>query len=192
MLRAFDAVPRERFLPRPLRARALDNEALPIGCDQTISQPQVVARMIELLALRHDDRVLDIGTGSGYHAALLAQLASEVVTIERHRELSESAAATLAELGIENVEFLVGDGRLGAPELAPFDAINVAAAVPGRIPTTLLEQLAPSGALVAPVVVDPAVPEEQRLVLVRRTARGMVARELDPVSFVPLLPGLPD
>lgn len=148
--------------------------------------------MLELLALRDEDRVLDIGTGSGYHAALLAQLASEVVTIERHRKLSEGAAATLAELGIKNVECLVGDGRLGAPERAPFDAINVAAAISGSIPETLLDQLAPSGALVAPVAPDPAAPDEQRLVLVRRTARGLLARQLEPVKFVPLLPGVPD
>lgn len=148
--------------------------------------------MLELLALREEDRVLDIGTGSGYHAALLAKLAKHVVTIERYRELSDTAAATLARLGIDNVEFLVGDGRLGAPDHGPFDAINVAAAVPGEIPKALLAQLAPSGSLVAPVQPDPKLIDDQHLVLVRSTARGLIARRLEPVRFVPLLPGMPE
>jgi len=128
VLDAIRAVPRDAFLPRELRARAWDNVALPIGQGQTISQPLVVARMTELLRVQPADRVLDVGTGSGYHAAVLAQLAAHVWTIERHRALSEQAAVALHRAGVGNVTPFVGDGSLGLPHEAPFDAINVAAA----------------------------------------------------------------
>lgn len=148
--------------------------------------------MLELLELRGDERVLDVGTGSGYHAALLAMLAREVVSIERHRGLSETAARTLRELGFENVVLLIGDGAAGAPARAPFDAINVAAAVTGEVPAALVAQLAPGGRLVAPVSTDPGKPEEQQLVVIRRDGAQLSERRLEPVRFVPLLPGVPD
>ena len=125
-LAAIASIPRERFVPERERKRAYENVALPLACGQTISQPLVVARMLELLAPGFDDRVLDIGTGSGYHAALLALLAGHVWTIERHAELSERARSTIEALGIDNVTFLVGNGWEGLPSEAPFDAINVA------------------------------------------------------------------
>src|SRR3954464_14739367 len=129
--RVLDAVrsaPRDLFVPEALRGEAWDNVPLPIGAGQTISQPLVVARMCELLKLRGSERVLDVGTGSGYHAAVLARLASHVWSIERHAELSEQAARNLAGAGVENVTLIVGDGARGLPDCAPFDAINVAAA----------------------------------------------------------------
>lgn len=189
VLAAIAAVPRERFVPPALRPRAYHDTALPIGCDQTISQPLVVARMLELLELRGSERVLDIGTGSGYHAALLATLAVEVVSIERHEALSRRAAATLAELGIDNIQLIVGDGSTGATELAPFDAINVAAAISGAVPAPLVEQLATGGRMVAPVGPNPQRPDQQQLVVLRRDDGRVLQRRLEPVRFVPLVPG---
>ncbi|HEX7290587.1 MAG TPA: protein-L-isoaspartate(D-aspartate) O-methyltransferase [Conexibacter sp.] len=187
VLDALRAVPREAFVPRGLRARAYENVALPIGERQTISQPLVVARMTELLRLRPHDRLLDVGTGSGYHAAVLAQLASHVWSVERHRSLSEQAAANLRNAGVENVTTVVGDGSRGLPEAAPFDAINVAAAAWPEIPPALERQLAPGGRLVAPVGAS-----GQQLVLVERSADGELTRTtLDPVRFVPLIEGEP-
>ena len=139
VLAAIAAIPRERFVPRTLRNRAYENTALPIDCGQTISQPLVVARMLELLELHGSEHVLDVGTGSGYHAALLAALAADVVSVERHETLSRQAGETLAELGIDNVRLIVGDGSTGAGGLGPFDAINVAAAVTGAVPPALVE-----------------------------------------------------
>ncbi len=188
VLAAIAAVPRARFVPRTLRGRAYENTALPIDCGQTISQPLVVARMLELLELRGSERVLDVGTGSGYHAALLATLAADVVSIERHEKLSRQAGATLARLGIENIRLIVGDGSAGAAEFAPFDAINVAAAVTGAVPQALVEQLAAGGRLVAPVGPDPFQPEEQQLVVLRRERGGLRERRFEPVRFVPLVP----
>ena len=133
VLSAVRAVPRDRFVPEDLRDEAWDNAPLPIGCGQTISQPLVVARMCELLELRGGERVLDVGTGSGYHAALLAHLAAEVYSIELHAELSDRAARSLAAAGAV-VTLAVGDGSRGLPEHAPYDAINVAAAARGRDP----------------------------------------------------------
>ncbi|HWF36278.1 MAG TPA: protein-L-isoaspartate(D-aspartate) O-methyltransferase [Solirubrobacteraceae bacterium] len=182
VLRAIASVPRERFVPAGERARAYENVALPIGCGQTISQPLVVARMLELLELGPDDRVLDVGTGSGYHAALLARLAAEVWTIERHAELSAEAERAIRGLGIDNVHLVVGDGAAGLPQRAPYDAINVAAAAGASVPARLEQQLAPGGRLVAPVGVD-----GQRLTLIRRTERGLEAKMLEPVRFVPLI-----
>jgi protein-L-isoaspartate(D-aspartate) O-methyltransferase len=182
VLAAIATIPRERFVPEAERLRAYDNVALPIACGQTISQPLVVARMLELLELGPEDRVLDVGTGSGYHAALLALLASEVLTIERHAELSELAHGTLDELGLDNVSCFVGDGWEGLPDQAPFDAINVAAATGAQLPEALERQLGPGGRLVAPVGEG-----SQHLTLVRRTETGVVRETLEGVRFVPLV-----
>ncbi len=187
VLAAMAEVPREAFVPPELRDRAWEDCALPIGLGQTISQPRVVARMCELLRLRGGERVLDVGTGSGYHAALLARLAGpggRVVSVERHASLARTAAARLAELELAGIEVRAGDGSLGAPDAAPFDAVNVAAA--GReIPRALVELLAPGGRLVAPV----GEGENQRLVIVRRSADGerVERRALEGVRFVPLV-----
>lgn len=182
VLAAIATLPRERFVADSDRARAYENVALPIACGQTISQPLVVARMLEALATRASDRVLDVGTGSGYHAALLAALTAHVWTIERHSELSERAQATITSLGIENVTFVVGDGRQGLADDAPFDAINVAAAVGDAVPPALCEQLATDGRLVAPVG-----EADQHLTLVHRTPAGFQHRRLEAVRFVPLV-----
>jgi protein-L-isoaspartate(D-aspartate) O-methyltransferase len=182
VLAAMASIPRERFVPKSERRRAYANVALPIACEQTISQPLVVARMLEVLELRPTDRVLDVGTGSGYHAALLALLAGEVLTIERHEELSAIAERTLRELELDNVKFFVGDGWQGLPEKAPFDAINVAAATGAQLPSTLEHQLAPDGRLVAPVGET-----NQRLVVTRRTPDGFRHATLEGVRFVPLV-----
>jgi protein-L-isoaspartate(D-aspartate) O-methyltransferase len=144
----------------------------------------VVARMLELLELAPSDRVLDVGTGSGYHAALLSLLATEVWTVERHPHLSAQARVTLAALGYANVICVVGDGWEGLPEQAPFDAVNVAAATGAHIPPALEAQLAPGGRLVAPVG-----GEHQYLTRVRREPGGLRTERLDPVRFVPLVPG---
>jgi protein-L-isoaspartate(D-aspartate) O-methyltransferase len=181
VLEAIGAVPRDRFVPARLAAEAWDNVALPIGSGQTISQPLVVARMCELLELSGDERVLDVGTGSGYHAAVLARLVGHVWSIERHPGLSERAAESLAAAGVENVTLLVGDGALGYRERAPYDAINVAAAM-GRLPEALAEQLAPGGRLVGPV--DDG---DQRLVLLRRGESGLERSAHERVRFVPLI-----
>jgi protein-L-isoaspartate(D-aspartate) O-methyltransferase len=181
VLTAIREVPRDRFVPARLREKAWDNVALPIGSGQTISQPLVVARMCELLELRGDERVLDIGTGSGYHAAVLARLVAHVWSVELHPGLSERAAEQLAAVGAANVTLLVGDGSLGHPAEAPYDAINVAAAMPA-IPPALPEQLAEGGRLVGPVG------DDQRLVLLRRGAGGELRREQhERVRFVPLV-----
>ncbi len=182
VLAAIAAIPRERFVPERERGRAYENVALPIDCDQTISQPLVVARMLALLALRPTDRVLDIGTGSGYHAALLAVLCEHVWTIERHPELTEYARRVINGLGIGNVTFAVGDGYDGLPDRAPFDAINVAAATGEAPPAELERQLAIGGRLVAPVGA-----EHQHLILTRRTEQGFERQQLEAVRFVPLV-----
>lgn len=187
VLAAIASIPRERFIPHTQRDRAYANVALPIGSGQTISQPLVVARMLETLGLRPSDRVLDIGTGSGYHAALLSLLAAHVWTIERHRALSERAERALSELGIDNVTCVVGDGWRGLPDQAPFDAINVAAATGEAVPRALEEQLAPGGRLVAPVGTS-----EQHLMLVTRTEGGLMREMLEAVQFVPLVRGTPE
>jgi protein-L-isoaspartate(D-aspartate) O-methyltransferase len=184
VLAAVASIPRERSVPPSQRGRAYANVALPIGSGQTISQPLVVARMLEMLQLRPTDRVLDVGTGSGYHAALLSLLAGHVWTIERYRELSEQASQTLRELGIDNVTFRVGDGWEGWPEEAPFDAINVAAATGEDAPLALEEQLAERGRLVAPVG-----SAEQHLILTRREGGRFTRRRLEAVQFVPLVRG---
>lgn len=182
VLAAIASIPRELFVPAGERKRAYANVALPIECGQTISQPQVVARMLELLSLRPTDRVLDVGTGSGYHAALLSLLAGEVWTIERHPELSARAAEAIHGLGLDNVSLIVGNGWEGFPDAAPFDAINVAAAASDGVPDVLEQQLAAGGRMIVPVG-----DIEQRLTLTRRLDDGFERTELDGVRFVPLV-----
>jgi protein-L-isoaspartate(D-aspartate) O-methyltransferase len=182
VLEALASVPRERFVPAPLRGRAYDNRALSIGCGQTISQPLVVARMSELLDPQPGDRVLDVGTGSGYHAAVLARLAGHVWSVERHERLSRRAARNLEAAGIDNVTLVVGDGTRGVPAAGPFDAINVAAAGSLDDLEELEAQLALGGRLIAPVT-EPL----QRLSLTRRTAAGLQRELMEEVRFVPLV-----
>ena len=181
VLDAIAAVPRDAFVPARLRDRAWDNEALPIGHGQTISQPLVVAHMSALLDVGPGDRVLDVGTGSGYHAAVLAQLGARVWSIERDEDLSAFAASNLRRAGISGVELIVGDGSLGLPDEAPFDAINVAAAARDRVPRALTDQLAASGRLVLPV--------GEQLVYVTRDRAGKLQppRAHGAVRFVPLV-----
>jgi protein-L-isoaspartate(D-aspartate) O-methyltransferase len=182
VLDAIARVPRDRFVEPDCADQAWENAPLPIGGGQTISQPLVVARMCELLALDGGERVLDVGTGSGYHAAVLACLAREVWSIERDPRLSRRAAENLAAAGVENVHLVVGDGAAGYPPVAPYDAINVGAAAPGAVPPALEDQLAAGGRLVAPVEGD-----QQRLVLVHRAEGGLERTVLEPVRFVPLV-----
>ena len=183
VLEVIARIPREEFVTPGERDAAYANRALPIDCGQTISQPLVVARMCELLELRPTDRVLEVGTGSGYNAAVLAQLAGHVWSVETHAELSRGAAAALKRAGVENVTLVVGDGSLGLPGEAPFDAICVTAATPRDVVPVLEAQLAAGGRLVAPVVGA----GEERLVLCTASSSGIVREELEPVRFVPLV-----
>jgi protein-L-isoaspartate(D-aspartate) O-methyltransferase len=175
-------VPRELFVPEEARANAYDDAALAIGHGQTISQPYVVACTCQALGLTGDERVLDVGTGSGYQAAVLAELADAVVSIERVPELAARARASLAAAGYSNVEVLVGDGSVGVPDRAPFAAIAVGAAA-RRPPPSLLSQLELDGRLVVPV----GRFGMQRLMVIERTAEGFLTRRLADVRFVPLL-----
>jgi protein-L-isoaspartate(D-aspartate) O-methyltransferase len=186
VLAAVASIPRELFVPEEIRERAYENVALPIDCGQTISQPLVVARMLEVLEPRRGDRALDVGTGSGYHAALLSLLVAEVWTVERHEQLSAGAANAIDRLELDNVSFAVGDGWLGLPSQAPFDVINVAAATGEERPDVLERQLAPGGRMVAPVG-----GESQYLTLTRNTAEGLVRERLEGVRFVPLVRDAP-
>jgi protein-L-isoaspartate(D-aspartate) O-methyltransferase len=182
VLAAFAAVPRELFVPEDLRHRAYDDRALPIGHGQTISQPFMVATICSALELEPDARVLDVGTGSGYQAAVLAELAAEVVTIERVPELAERARETLSRAGYDSVDVRVGDGTLGVPERAPFDGIAVAAAAPA-VPETLYGQLAVGGRIVVPV----GSLHDQWLEVVVRGERGPKVARSVPCRFVPLV-----
>jgi protein-L-isoaspartate(D-aspartate) O-methyltransferase len=182
VLAAIRGVPRDLFVPQSMRAEAWVNTSLPIGQGQTISQPTVVARMCELLELRGDETVLDVGTGSGYHAAVLARLAERIVSIERHPELSHGARAALDAANVRNVELVVGDGALGHPPEAPYGAINVGAASARGVPPALCEQLADGGRLVVPL--DGG---SQRLTLIRRRGDRLEETRHEPVRFVPLV-----
>ena len=182
VLAAMERVPRDLFVPERERPYAYADAALPIGEGQTISQPFMVAVICEALALEEDERVLDVGTGSGYQAALLAELAAEVHTIERLPALAERARAALAAAGYERVQVHVGDGTLGLPEHAPFGAIAVAAAAPG-LPQTLFDQLEPGGRLVVPV----GGRYGQELEVVVRGPDGPVVSHSVPCRFVPLV-----
>jgi protein-L-isoaspartate(D-aspartate) O-methyltransferase len=184
VLNAMRSVARESFLPAQLREFAYEDAPLPIEEGQTISQPYIVAFMTEALALRGGEKVLEIGAGSGYAAAVLSEIAADVYTVERHGPLAEKAAATLADLGYDNVHVLHGDGTRGWPAHAPYDAIIVAAGGP-TIPESLKDQLKIGGRLVIPVGADPHV---QELVRVTRIAQNEYRREdLADVRFVPLL-----
>jgi len=182
VLRAMELVPRELFLGKRERARAYEDAALPTGHGQTISQPYMVARICEALAVRPGHTVLDVGTGSGYQAAVLAELGADVVTIERIPELAEQARANLAAAGYERVGAVVGDGTLGFPDRAPYDAIAVAAAAP-EMPPKLYEQLRPGGRLVVPVGGQRA----QQLEVIVRSPEGPAVIHSVPCRFVPLL-----
>jgi protein-L-isoaspartate(D-aspartate) O-methyltransferase len=182
VLDAVAAVPRELFVSASLASAAYNDAPLRIGHGQTISQPTLVARMCELLELRPTDRVLDVGTGSGYHAAVLSRLCDHVWGVELHEQLALRAARTLVRAGIDNVTVIAGDGAAGLPEHAPFDAINVAATAGGGVPPALEQQLALGGRLVAPVADE----HGERLVLVRRLDGGYERSRLEPVRFVPL------
>lgn len=182
VLAAMRRIPRELFMPPPIRERAYDDSALPIDCEQTISQPYIVAYMTEALGLTPASRVLEIGTGSGYQAAILACVVREVLTIEWHLKLMNQAAERLAGLGLTNVAFRCADGSLGWPERAPFDAIIVTAGAP-VVPQTLCEQLAPGGRLIIPT----GPPGDQTLILIRRTEHRFEQEELIKCRFVKLV-----
>jgi protein-L-isoaspartate(D-aspartate) O-methyltransferase len=185
VLRALDEVPREHFVEARYVDAAHADQALPIACGQTISQPYVVAYMTEHLAVRPEHRVLEIGTGSGYQAAVLSRLAREVVSVERYRTLAQVAQSRLAALGYQNVEVKVGDGLAGAPERAPYDRIMVTAAAE-EVPQPLVDQLADGGIMVLPLGPHDGT---QRLVRLTKTADGLAREELIAVRFVPLLAG---
>jgi protein-L-isoaspartate(D-aspartate) O-methyltransferase len=182
VLAAMEAVPREAFLPEELREQAYADSALPIGEEQTISQPWIVAAICQALELDGSELVLEVGTGSGYSAAVLARLAAHVVSIERHEPLSRDASEVLEGLGTGNVEIVVGDGSLGVPERAPFDAIAVHATAPAA-PPALVEQLADGGRLVVPIASE----EADRLTMLRRRGERIESADLGPCRFVPLV-----
>jgi protein-L-isoaspartate(D-aspartate) O-methyltransferase len=185
VLRALDEVPREHFVERGYARTAYADQALPIACGQTISQPYVVAYMTEQLGVRPHHRVLEIGTGSGYQAAVLSRLAHEVVTVERYRTLAETARSRLANLGFANVEVVVGDGFAGVPDRAPYDRIIVTAAAED-VPAPLVEQLVEGGIMVLPLGPHAG---PQAIVKLTKTKEDLVRENLIGVRFVPLLPG---
>jgi protein-L-isoaspartate(D-aspartate) O-methyltransferase len=182
VLAAMDEVPREEFLPAELRDRAYADSALPIGEEQTISQPWIVAAICQALELHGSELVLEVGTGSGYSAAVLARLASHVVSIERHESLSHGAERALSALGVRNVELVVGDGSLGFSARAPFDAIACHGTAP-KAPQALLDQLAEGGRLVVPLEAGDA----DVLTLYRREGDRLETEPLTPCRFVPLI-----
>jgi protein-L-isoaspartate(D-aspartate) O-methyltransferase len=191
VLSALERTPRELFVEEPFQPTAYENIALPIACGQTISQPYIVAYMTEALQLDSRHRVLELGTGSGYQAAVLAPLCRMVYTVERHRPLLKVAEARFKALELHNVVTRHGDGLTGWPEQAPFDRILLTAAV-SEIPDALIQQLKPGGILIAPLSA-PGIFERisQHLVKIIRTEDGPVRETLIPVAFVPMLPGLP-
>jgi protein-L-isoaspartate(D-aspartate) O-methyltransferase len=182
VLAVMAGVPREKFVSDDLRAFAYDNRPLPIGHGQTISQPLIVAMMTEALELKGDEKVLELGTGSGYQAAILAELAARVVTVERIAPLAEQAAAVLAELGYDNVQVHLAGDTLGWPEEAPYEGILVTAAGPD-VPPALIEQLAPQGRLVIPV----GAHDVQELLMVTNSSGDLTTKRLGPCRFVPLV-----
>lgn len=181
--RALDRIDRARFIPEKYRKEAQGDYPLPIGHGQTISQPSLVAYMTEELGLPEDARVLDVGTGSGYQTAILAEVCAEVYSIEVVPTLAQSARKLLGEIGYKNIRFRIGDGHAGWPEAAPFDGIVVSAAAE-TVPAALLEQLAPGGRMVIPVGPPGG---EQRLLRFEKTTGGFERRELLDVRFVPLI-----
>jgi protein-L-isoaspartate(D-aspartate) O-methyltransferase len=182
VLRAVERTPRHAFVPTGVRHRAYEDAALPIGNGQTISQPSLHARYLEVLRLSGRERVLEIGTGSGYQTVLLSHLVDQVFSVERIPALLQNARDVIQRLGAKNVSLLLGDGTVGWRDYGPYDAILVSAAGPD-VPTPLLEQLAPGGRLLVPV----GRGDEQVLRMYRRTAAGIEASELGPVRFVPLV-----
>jgi protein-L-isoaspartate(D-aspartate) O-methyltransferase len=182
VLHAIDEMPRHRFVPTGVQHRAYEDSALPIGSGQTISQPSIHARYLEALRLTGREKVLEIGTGSGYQTALLSRLAAQVFSIERIPALLDRARAVLTELGVTNVSYLLGDGTLGWRQYAPFDGILVTAAAPA-VPRTYIEQLAEGGRLVIPV----GEREQQRLHVITRRGDGIEDVDVGPARFVPLL-----
>lgn len=182
VLHAIDEVPRHRFVPTGVRHRAYEDSPLPIGNGQTISQPMIHARYLELLRLRGTEKVLEIGTGSGYQTALLARMAAQVFSVERIAPLMDRARDVLAEIGVRNVSFLLGDGTLGWRQYAPFDAILVSAAAPS-VPPAYTEQLGEGGRLVIPI----GERDEQVLKIITKRGDALTQEDGGPVRFVPLL-----
>ena len=185
VLRAMDEVPRDRFVEPSFAGSAYADQALPIACVQTISQPYVVAYMTEQLAVRPHHRVLEVGTGSGYQAAVLSRLAHQVVSVERYRTLADVARERLKSLGYNNVEIVVGDGFAGVPGRAPYDRIIVTAAAE-TLPQTLLDQLAEDGIMIVPLGSHEG---SQHLIKITKSQTGTQRENLIAVRFVPMLPG---
>ncbi len=182
VLAAMGEVPREEFVSERLRSRAYADSALPIGESQTISQPWIVAAIYQALELKGGERVLEIGSGSGYSAAVLSRLAAEVIGVERHASLAAEARRALDSLGVGNVELIVGDGSRGVPGRGPFEAIAVHATAPAA-PQALLAQLADGGRLVVPIAADSA----DMLTVFRRRGEDLLVEEIGPCRFVPLI-----
>jgi len=183
VLAALRRVPRDRFVPESIQDQAWANTALPIGAGQTISQPYIVALMTQALKLSGQERVLESGTGSGYQTVVLAELAGEVISLERHAILARAADSLIAEMGYRNVRIHIGDGTLGWPDDAPYDRVVVTAGAP-RVPQPLLDQLAPEGGR---IVIPIGHFRDQRLVALERRAGRVVEENLGPVRFVPLV-----
>jgi protein-L-isoaspartate(D-aspartate) O-methyltransferase len=182
VLDAMARIPRHEFAPERYRSQAYEDHPLPIGEEQTISQPYIVALMLQALAISPNDRVLEIGTGSGYVTALLAELASRVVSIERHASLSDSAAALLSRMGYRNIQIVIGDGSRGYPQSAPYDVIIVSAAAP-ELPRELVAQLAEGGRMIVPVGIEDS--QQLQFIEMRDRRPNLILREL--CRFVPLI-----